>query len=407
MWLYIPSTSCRSAPASAGSTWDSAPDLSTLDSLPEQWVTVSGIALQRPYSWRGWRTRPWSQHLFQTILQISARSGAALSMWLRLVSHASLGATPESKREPMMNDGCGQLSFGSSWTWNPVSSVWKTSQVSFLEADSNTSSVTLPRAGSMRSGLLCRRPPWEPAIGETECSSWPTVRANEGNAGEYQIDRDGTSIATLNGAAQNCPSPFTPNTARRGTEHPQLKAVRQAEAGGGCADLLTQAEFWQTPSAQQVTSRCQVGDDVRQPLLPLQAARWSTPAASDDKRGTSPYSEAEINRPQGKPMTLAKDVACWPTPAQTDGDKAPKKHKGGNPSLPSAASSHQVQVTIDGLNCYAKVPGLRLRLNPAFVCYLMGTPFWWTRAEPISFAAAEMVAFRSKLRWHLSNFFGD
>ena len=49
----------------------------------------------------------------------------------------------------------------------------------------------------------------------------------------------------------------------------------------------------------------------------------------------------------------------------------------------------------------------RRRLNPAFVCWLMGLNWWWTRAEPISFAAAEMESYRSRQRWHLLNFFDE
>jgi len=38
---------------------------------------------------------------------------------------------------------------------------------------------------------------------------------------------------------------------------------------------------------------------------------------------------------------------------------------------------------------------------------LMGLNWWWTRAEPISFAAAEMESYRSRLRWHLLNLCGE
>jgi len=47
------------------------------------------------------------------------------------------------------------------------------------------------------------------------------------------------------------------------------------------------------------------------------------------------------------------------------------------------------------------------RLNPAFVCWLMGVPWFWTRAEPINSAAAEMDAYRCKLRSLLSSLCGE
>lgn len=45
---------------------------------------------------------------------------------------------------------------------------------------------------------------------------------------------------------------------------------------------------------------------------------------------------------------------------------------------------------------------LRPRLNPAFVCWLMGWPGWWTRAEPINSAVQEMESWRYRLRSRLA-----
>jgi len=44
------------------------------------------------------------------------------------------------------------------------------------------------------------------------------------------------------------------------------------------------------------------------------------------------------------------------------------------------------------------------RLSPPFVSWLMGFPWWWTRAEPISCAAAEMRSYLSRLRSLLESF---
>ena len=40
----------------------------------------------------------------------------------------------------------------------------------------------------------------------------------------------------------------------------------------------------------------------------------------------------------------------------------------------------------------------RPRLNPAFVCFLMNWPWWWTRTEPMPFAAREMESYLLKQR---------
>jgi hypothetical protein len=47
--------------------------------------------------------------------------------------------------------------------------------------------------------------------------------------------------------------------------------------------------------------------------------------------------------------------------------------------------------------------GLRLWLNPAFVCLLMEYPWWWMQPVPISFAPGAMASWRSRARQHLLN----
>jgi hypothetical protein len=210
---------------------------------------------------------------------------------------------------------------------------------------------------------------------------------------------------------------------------------------------------------------------------------WSTPSASDDRRGTSPYSEAEINRPEGAPMTLAKDVAMWPSPRSEDSESCgnhpnaqdslmgttkqwptpygvtgnhgpdwarPQAGNGGSVSRggdridepllagqanqwatpmgrdyrsPNAESYQDRSESTKGEQLVNQVEHHFLpqdqrqtgdesrkcstrRLNPTFVCWLMGVPWFWTRAEPINSAAAETAAFRSLLLSHLSSLCG-
>jgi len=63
-WLYLPEaatpfSACRSALEPAGST---SASLSHAPGI-ELCVTSSGKVMQRPPSWRGWKTRPWIRHL--------------------------------------------------------------------------------------------------------------------------------------------------------------------------------------------------------------------------------------------------------------------------------------------------------------------------------------------------------
>ena len=74
------------------------------------------------------------------------------------------------------------------------------------------------------------------------------------------------------------------------------------------------------------------------------------------------------------------------------------------PSLETLVRSHPAPpITTHGEPSSNTPPTSRRRLNPAFVCQLMGLSWWWTRAEPINFAAAEMESYRSRQRWHFEN----
>lgn len=138
-------------------------------------------------------------------------------------------------------------------------------------------------------------------------------------------------------------------------------------------------------------------------------------------------------------MNLKLQVNQWSTPTGTEGTKQPHPRREGDRTLTSDAQGYSPPVpawvemacsmtfenfseaTLEQLGAALKpseeIPsagetsskparGLRRRLSPAFDCWLMGAPWFWTRAEPINFAAQETASFRSKLLAHLSNLHG-
>ena len=99
MWLYVPSISAQ---ATAGSASPS----DSQDSTPELFVTLSGTPTQRPYSWRGWTTRPWIERLSGTISQpLTAQRGAA--EWI-----SSLPVSPAPTFLPLESDKAQPVSTG-------------------------------------------------------------------------------------------------------------------------------------------------------------------------------------------------------------------------------------------------------------------------------------------------------
>lgn len=85
-----------------------------------------------------------------------------------------------------------------------------------------------------------------------------------------------------------------------------------------------------------------------------------------------------VSQPKGRrpicdddlPSRVAREML--PTPSSTDGSKAPKFHKGGNPSLPCAVEMEAGERDSTG----AKVGGGQLA--PGFVEWMMGFPRGWT-----------------------------
>jgi site-specific DNA-cytosine methylase len=68
--------------------------------------------------------------------------------------------------------------------------------------------------------------------------------------------------------------------------------------------------------------------------------------------------------------------------------------------------SRQVRSTLDGRELSPTHRTLPQRLNPAFSCWLMGWPIWWTNPALTSSAKSEMESWRSKLRSRLSDLLG-
>lgn len=113
------------------------------------------------------------------------------------------------------------------------------------------------------------------------------------------------------------------------------------------ANLKREAEAWQTPSVGAYSKRRQVGQTERaELLLPAQAAAWATPVAADCGIKVTPNS-------------LQPGLILQPYEFGRPGHRMPK---GGEKQAPNSG----------------------LRLNPAFVEWLMGWPHGWTDFAPVA-----------------------
>jgi len=138
------------------------------------------------------------------------------------------------------------------------------------------------------------------------------------------------------------------------------------------------------------------GDGYKEANLNREAKMWPTATSKGN------YNKAGLSKNSGNGLATA--AILYPTPAATSYGT----NQGGaagrvgpvRPSLEVWARFLQDQRETGQ---ESQTSSTR-RLNPAFVCWLMGFPWWWTRAEPISCAAAEMRSYLSRLRSLLESF---
>lgn len=165
---------------------------------------------------------------------------------------------------------------------------------------------------------------------------------------------------------------------------------------------------------------------------------WPTPAASIQNLDESPTTwlaraeklkEKGINgNGAGMPLKetvkagadLSDQSQAWPTPAARDyrspnskeseerrfsGDREKSGQQLPNfvAHSPSSPQARVISVSGGELSPTDRLTVLRRRLNPAFVCWLMGWPWWWTNPAPNSFARAATGSYLFKLRLHLAS----
>lgn len=143
-------------------------------------------------------------------------------------------------------------------------------------------------------------------------------------------------------------------------------------------------------------------------MLTPAAVQWQMPRANDgEKRG---------NVSLRKNADLVGQAQHWPTPWQSD-----HKGSGENVYRPDGKSRmDQLAYAAEqgfhclppdpqpknGEQCSSSRPGSGQRLNPAFVCWLMGWPYWWTNTALTNSVKQATAWWRYRLQQHLLSFFG-
>lgn len=284
--------------------------------------------------------------------------------------------------------------------------------------------VTLPRSATMRNGVLCERPPLELPTAENAGFVWPTATAQDSISSENQ--GHGNSGTTLTTAAREWPTATADSATDRKTIYAQggtpLTVAAQywgtptasdhndSQGDAARSQLKHQvwSTLWQTPNTCHGGNASRGGDRVGELLLNGQAMEtternWPTPKAI-----TGGANSNRENRPNTGGPDLQEQVGNWTTPQAHDAiGQASEESKAKR-----RAAGHGFQFllrvqTPNGTELSPSSRTLRPRLNPAFVCWMMNFPWWWTRADPISFARVEMALYLSRQRLLLRNLLGD
>ena len=442
MWLHLPTLICSQASLCLGKA--SKPAADTLALKLAASVMSRGKYMPQEFWRRVCKKGALPKHLCIPTCAPSAAESSAVK-WMRSLADslartsALQGSGPESKERSLDSGLSSSASFA---TYDPKSSSWKTSQASLITQLWDEYSETWPRQGSMRSGVVFRRRKLGRPISGNGGSVWPTAMAEDSEScGNHPGAQD-----SLTGMVAMWPTAST-GDGKRGDRTQHCENYPQAGM-----DLKTAANIWQTPATDSFRSRG--GDRVDEQGLDQQARLWATPKAisggANSQRDSRPEtggpdlqeqvqtwhttpkngdesiiegSHAHAGTPTPttwqtpqsrdfrggliEPETAAKHLGALPLNEQVMGTWStphlPTVHSSDNSAttyLDRQVSSLQVQATAQpGSEC---PPTLRPRLNPAFVCTLMGMPWYWTHPEPINSGAEETELWRLRLDSHLS-----
>lgn len=273
-WILIPDQLCsRFAPGSVRWTSESS-------SLPEPvlWATSSGTATARPCSWRGWKTRAWSQLPWSRLWKDST-GGSGLAAWTSSLrdSRASRTATPASDRAPPTSEPSGPRSRASSVSASPVRCSSRTSQGLLFDDPSLT--FKLWASSCIRHAWRRPRTSVRPTSASDGLCSLPTPLARDHRSGKASEETLERNARPLNEVVQNLPTPTATDSRASGAAGYSTKSGRHSgttltDAVLGAASAGRRGQL--NPQLSEWMLGLPDGWSACEPLATSELRRWST-----------------------------------------------------------------------------------------------------------------------------------
>jgi hypothetical protein len=466
MWLIPKSMRSAFVPESACLTKESELPLRISEWKCEQQPLLNGKLLPRTSLLRLWKREPWMKRLCGAAIFDSSTQKLFEDRWIASLPDSLVRTCPSpvdalglTGRDP------GSSSMSSTLPMIAVrgASFWRTSQASLLpppplwtKPKASLKSVRPPESwenwptvGGTRNGSLFPRPTWVPVMegpdGSASRGAWarwdtPDTRPDAPGTGSHRTQQ----VPGLGNQAKIVTQGLwpTPDVCSGERDMSAISADRQRNPSTKVTiGLPTVASLWATPRAEM--DQGSASEKRRKsPSVACQASMWATPNAHDGRRpgadllstqggnlnrdaATWPTPDANVmndgESPEtwharretlkakgingngaGIPLTVA--AVSWPTPVASDsGQKVTlASHQ---PGLIGAAHhfSRQVLSSLDGRDLSPTIRTLPPRLNPAFACWLMGWPTWWTNPGLTNSVKSEMASWRCALRSQLSS----
>ncbi|ANS03556.1 c-5 cytosine-specific DNA methylase [uncultured Mediterranean phage uvDeep-CGR2-KM21-C338] len=395
----------------------------------------------RKYSSVGWRKDGWTLPPSMTTSEPSTVEHG-VERWIAslLASRVSHSQKLDDARARTMTATSGRSLDAALLLYDPSSSFWRTSQVSFSQSEDG--SLTLSRYCLSLPGwvmwdqraLWAQEMPEHPREG-TAGSAWPTVKASDGEHGGPNM-RGSKGDLPLPSAAATWPTPdgqvIEGDTAWK--ERREREKAKGRNGNGFGLTIAMAASIWPTPTAtirendttatpsEATSERFQRGEIARirktrtptlttavkenwnNPLSAMAASLWPTPDTTNVGDGT-PYEmlqtnllarrertrvavqEGRVKAGSGRSENLAMAVQApmWATPQSRDyKDGAdPAATSPTNGMLGRQAPRTAMPGPESSQSDQTSPPQSAKRLNPRFVEWLQGFPIGWTDWQPL------------------------